>query len=147
MTRRLQILATVLLLTMCVSVALFVVRGFSSVTEEHASSTLANVSRLALQVIDAQYPGPWSLEDGELAKGGHVVNGDEALVDKLEKGSGAAVTLFAKDRRVATTVKKADGSRAIGTSAAPNVRDAVITQGRAYQGAADVVGVPYLTAY
>jgi len=74
------------------------------------------------------------------------------VVDEVAKGQGGTATLFVKAGdeyvRVATNVKKDDGSRAIGTSLDPNGPVIVmITKGEAYYGDATILGKPYVTGY
>jgi cache 3/cache 2 fusion protein len=74
------------------------------------------------------------------------------VVDEVVKEHGGTATLFVKAGdeyvRIATNVKKDDGSRAIGTILDPNGPViAVINKGEAYWGDATILGKPYLTAY
>ncbi|GGF74593.1 methyl-accepting chemotaxis protein [Alteromonas lipolytica] len=73
------------------------------------------------------------------------------LVDNLTAVMGGTATLFSKTGddfiRVSTNVIK-DGQRAIGTKLAPQGKAmAQIKQRKAYYGAVDILGSPYLTAY
>jgi hypothetical protein len=74
------------------------------------------------------------------------------VVDEVVKEHGGTATLFVKAGdeyvRVATNVKKDDGSRAIGTILDPN--GPVITKmkrGETYYGEATILGKPYVTGY
>ncbi|MCM5559183.1 methyl-accepting chemotaxis protein [Pleomorphomonas sp. JP5] len=76
------------------------------------------------------------------------------LIDNLTRTADAAATIFiydaAKDdfTRATTSIKKADGSRAIGTDlgkASPAY--AAVKAGRTFTGEAAILGVPYLTIY
>jgi hypothetical protein len=74
------------------------------------------------------------------------------VVDAVAKKHGGNATLFVKDGgeyvRVATNVKKADGSRATGTILDP--KGPVITtinKGDAYYGEANILGKQYVTGY
>jgi hypothetical protein len=74
------------------------------------------------------------------------------VVDEVVKEHGGTATLFVKAGdeyvRIATNVKKDDGSRAIGTILDPNGPViAVINKGDAYWGDATILGKPYVTAY
>lgn len=74
------------------------------------------------------------------------------LVDEVVKENGGTATLFVKAAdeyvRVATNVKKDDGSRAIGTILDPNGPTiAMINKGEAYYGDATILGKPYVTGY
>jgi diguanylate cyclase (GGDEF)-like protein len=80
--------------------------------------------------------------------------GDQVVVDKITRITGEPATLFAYDEdsedfvRVATTVKRANGSHAVGTflgkksAAYERVR-----HGQAYSGRADILGFSYYTDY
>jgi hypothetical protein len=74
------------------------------------------------------------------------------VVDEVVKEHGGTATLFVKSGdeyvRVATNVKKDDGSRAIGTILDPKGPViAVIDKGEAYWGDATILGKPYVTGY
>jgi methyl-accepting chemotaxis protein len=77
-----------------------------------------------------------------------------ALVDSITRVTGEPATIFTYDAqeddfvRLSTTVKKDDGSRAVGTAlgkASPAY--APIRRGESYNGTADILGVPYYTVY
>lgn len=84
--------------------------------------------------------------------GDTLVNNNFDLVDGVTAVMGGTATLFVRDGedfvRISTNVKKADGSRAIGTTL--NMSGAAgraISRGEAYFGQVDILGNPYLTAY
>jgi hypothetical protein len=74
------------------------------------------------------------------------------VVDEVVSEHGGTATLFVKAGdeyvRVATNVKRDDGSRAIGTVLDPNgPAVAMIKRGETYYGDAIILGKPYLTGY
>jgi hypothetical protein len=80
------------------------------------------------------------------------MNNNFALVDEVQKEKGGTATLFVKNGdefvRVATNVKKDDGSRAIGTVLDPKGKAIVaIQKGEPYFGEAEILGKAYLTGY
>jgi hypothetical protein len=90
----------------------------------------------------------------ETAKlGSPEIKGEEAVAGKDAPALFfATATLFVNSGdefiRVATNVKKADGSRAIGTSLDPRGKAiAAIKANEAYYGEADILGKAYVTAY
>ncbi|HTI83165.1 MAG TPA: cache domain-containing protein [Acetobacteraceae bacterium] len=86
--------------------------------------------------------------DGQLVLGTTKLNDRNDLVDAVRDVTGAAVTIFRGDTRIATNVKNPDGSRGIGTKlAAGPARDAVLRDGRMYQGPATILGKAYLAIY
>jgi len=75
-----------------------------------------------------------------------------ALVDEVQQKMGATATFFVKNGdefvRVATNVKKEDGTRAIGTTPDPKGKAiAAIAKDQSYYGEAAILGKPYITGY
>ena len=84
--------------------------------------------------------------------GATKMNNNFALVDEVQKEAGGTATIFVRSGdefvRVATNVKKDDGSRAIGTVLDPKGKAiAAIAKGESYFGEADILGKPYVTGY
>ena len=80
------------------------------------------------------------------------MNNNFTLVDEVQKEKGGTATLFVKSGdefvRVATNVKKDDGSRAIGTVLDPKGKAiAAIAKGESFFGEVDILGKPYITGY
>lgn len=97
--------------------------------------------------IDKAYPGPWSVQGDQLYKGDTLINNNTEIVDRIRQLTGDSCTIFLKDTRITTNVKKQDGSRAIGTKASEQVITTVLENKQEYSGEADVVGVKHETAY
>lgn len=79
---------------------------------------------------------------------------DFAIVDAMTRMSGGPLTLFSYDAakddfvRTSTTVKKDDGSRAVGTWLGKgSAAYGPVKKGEVYNGAADILGTPYFTIY
>lgn len=106
----------------------------------------ADVSALS-EILNYRYDGDWHLQNGILFKGSQQMDGADELVDSLSRVCGGKVTIFNGDTRVATTVKNAQGNRAVGTKASETVIDNVITQGRNFLGEAMVMGEQHYAAY
>jgi len=80
------------------------------------------------------------------------MNNNFALVDSVVKAVGGSATFFVKSGdeyvRVATNVKKDDGSRAIGTILDPKGKAiAAINKNEAFYGDVDILGKMYVTGY
>jgi len=80
------------------------------------------------------------------------MNNNFALVDEVTKEKGGTATIFVKNGddfvRVATNVKKDDGSRAIGTVLDPKGKAiAAISKGKSFYGEVPILGKPYITGY
>ncbi|OYD84988.1 Cache 3/Cache 2 fusion domain-containing protein [Azospirillum brasilense] len=80
------------------------------------------------------------------------MNNNFSLVDDVQKEKGGTSTIIVKNGdeyiRVATNVKKDDGSPAIGAVLDPNGKAiAVIAKGESFYGDVDILGKPYTTGY
>ena len=105
--------------------------------------------------------GPPKIEGMDIVAGKQVpaiyfgstkMNNNFSLVDEVVKESGGTATIFVKNGeefvRVATNVKKDDGSRATGTILDPKGKAiASIQKDEAFYGEADILGKPYVTGY
>ena len=117
-------------------------------------------SMAALKAKTAQLGAP-KLEGNDAVAGKSVpalyfgttkMNNFFGVVDDVVKDHGGTATLFVKAGdeyvRVATNVKKSDGSRAIGTILDPKgPAIAMIQKGEAYYGDATILDKPYITGY
>lgn len=96
-------------------------------------------------------PG-FNAETGELLSFGVPVNHDFAAVDKFNKDTGGVATVFARKgddfERVTTSLKKQDGTRAMGTLlGATHPAYKLMLAGQSYTGPAVLFGTPYMTHY
>ncbi len=115
---------------------------------EQAHDRLEEDIAVAWQVLRPDPAAEITVADGRLLVGGRDVAQDHAVVDKISALVHASATIFVGDTRLSTTVKKADGTRAVGTQLAPGpVHDAVLKARKPYRGEADILGQRYLTAY
>lgn len=111
-----------------------------------AQKKLSSDLALGSQLIDNSFPGSWAIRDGKLYKGEKPMN-DNPIVDDIGKLSGDNVTIFQGNTRVATNVKKDDGTRAVGTTVSPAVEQITLREGKTYLGEAVVVGIKNQTMY
>ena len=116
---------------------------------------------MSLLITKAEKFGAPKLEGKDLLEGKEVprlyfgqtrMNRFFDVVDDVVKENGGTATLFVKAGdeyvRVATNVKKDDGSRAIGTVLDPNgPAIEMIKKGEAFYGNATILGKPYITGY
>lgn len=124
-------------------------QGFilTSAIESDALEKAKSDLMTGMAILDAKFPGEWSVRDGFLYKGDVRMNDNHELVDWIgELTGGDTVTLFLGDTRVATNVT-ADGRRAVGTKASKAVAERVLGKGEPYYGAAEVLGNTYQAAY
>lgn len=137
--------------------------GFSIDRAPRAFGKSADDVQAAMQLLKSKAAalGQPSLI-GEEAVAGKVVpvlyfgatkmNNNFALVDEVQKEAGGTATFFVRSGdefvRVATNVRRDDGSRVIGTVLDPKGKPGVaVAKGESYFGDADILGKPYITGY
>jgi hypothetical protein len=119
--------------------------------------------KAAMEILKskAEKLGPPKIEGTEIVAGKPApaiyfgstkMNNNFELVDEVVKEAGGTATIFVKNEnefvRVATNVKKDDGSRAIGTILDPKGKAiASIQKNEAFYGEVDILGKPYITGY
>ncbi len=69
-----------------------------------------------------------------------------SLLDELKERMDCEFTIFEGDVRTYTTVQK-DGERLVGTKLSKELADIILTQGKAYVGKAEIMGVNHLCSY
>jgi hypothetical protein len=127
----------------------------------YAQDTQKVHAAMALLKSKAEKLGPAKIEGTDTVDGKTVpavlfgttkMNNNFTLVDEVVKEVGGTATIFVKSGadyvRVATNVKKDDGSRAIGTILDPKGKAIEsINRNEAFYGEATILGKPYLTGY
>ena len=118
-------------------------------SEEHAAQERLDVNLGMLKHELLGRGSDWRLgANGRLIVDGKVAEGLDQVVEDVARITNSVATVFAGDTRIATTVKRPDGSRAVGTKlAAGPARAAVIDGKMSYRGTADILGVQYFTVY
>ncbi len=117
----------------------------------------AEAERRAYEAIDRNMRVAWAglkatgadyrIEDGKLMAGQMVLNDHNEIPDSAVAQVGGVATIFMGDTRVATNVKKPDGTRAVGTKLARNAAYEAVFSGKTFRGVVDILGEPYITGY
>ncbi len=145
---RLLICALLAILVAVAAVQLWTLRSVEANGLQRAQQSLG-ISMAMLRHELAPLGTAWSATpDGLLLLGTTKLNDRNDLVDAVRDVTGASVTIFRGEIRIATNVKKPDGTRGLGTKlAAGAVHDAVLRDGRSFNGPAMILGASYLTIY
>ena len=93
--------------------------------------------------IDSRCPGAFKQLDSTLMKGDLDLSG-LTILNSLKNKTGMEYTIFANDKRIATTIPDAS---LIGTSANPEVIDTVLKAGNTYQATTTINGALYMSYY
>ncbi|MHB9998649.1 methyl-accepting chemotaxis protein TlpC [Bacillus spizizenii] len=139
-------LVFVIILLFSLSVGTLMLKEITDSMKQMATEKAKGDLALSSAYIDDVISGEWQVKNNKLYKGQTQINGNEDIVDLLGEKTGDTVTIFQGDTRVATNVMK-NGERAVGTQASSEVTDAVLKNGKPFNGQADVAGSSYQTAY
>uniref|UniRef100_UPI0009E80211 methyl-accepting chemotaxis protein n=1 Tax=Aliarcobacter cryaerophilus TaxID=28198 RepID=UPI0009E80211 len=111
------------------------------------SSQLNNIEIDYLNKIDVN-----GIKTSSLTSNGVILNNNNSIIDKFTQTTGAVATIFVKQDdgffRIATSLYKEDGSRAIGTFLAKDSQAfSKISNKERYLGIAELFGKKYMTVY
>ncbi|MFQ6370275.1 methyl-accepting chemotaxis protein [Shewanella sp. YIC-542] len=125
--------------------------------------SLLVIAQRNAQVFRAMYPGKFYKPEGQtvtvlgnatpaLKHESEMINSSISKVDRFAKLSGGTATVFVKDGddflRISTSLKKADGKRALGTYLGKNHPGyQKLLRGETYEGYATLFGSDYMTVY
>lgn len=137
---------------LCATSYFLSIKGMGDIAESSTISKLEGDINTSYLYLD-NYFGDLSYENGNLLdKNKSLINNRNEMVDDIKNHLDDVATIFVKEgddfKRITTNIKKADGSRAVGTmlgkdSAAYND----IINGEIYIGEAEILGNPYASAY
>ena len=96
---------------------------------------------------EVKHLGEMHIDGEHLVAGDKVLNDNNELTDKIVGLVGGNATIFMNDKRIATNVRKADGSRATGTALAKGPAYDAVFAGKSYRGNVDILGVSYIAGY
>ncbi|PKG56442.1 methyl-accepting chemotaxis protein [Shewanella sp. Choline-02u-19] len=135
--------------------------GTADLIELQYDSLLSLAQRNA-DVFRAMYPGNFhkpdrtvrvlSIDTPALVHEREQINSSKSKVDRYSKLTGGNATVFVRDgddfMRIATSLKKANGKRALGTYLGKNHPGySILLQGQTYEGYARLFGKDYMTVY
>lgn len=142
------VIATIMLITgLTVIINMFFSFEVNKLVKSESSEELKNYSNMGLQLFETNYKGEWKVEDNKLYKGDTLINENYELIDGFTEGSEVLATVFLDDTRIATNVMDEGGNRQINTQASENVVKAVLKEGKAYDGTAEILGKSAQTYY
>jgi len=147
---------TILALACAVVLAILIPRTVQAqAQDERVASAMQLLESMAAQMGAAKIEGTETVAGKEVPAiyfGSTRMNNNFELVDEVAKKTRGTATIFVKNGeeyvRVATNVKKDDGSRAIGTILDPAGKAIEsIKKGEPFYGEVDILGKPYITGY
>ncbi len=142
--------AIVPVLVICISLATYVsIKSSSALMLENEVALRATVYALRDDYSSTEENNYFIGEDGCLYNGEDWnISEDYEVLDEIKENTGIMTTIFFGNTRYATSVTKADGTRAIGTTAGDAVVNTVVKNGQEYFAKnVDVAGTPCFAYY
>lgn len=129
------------------------VQGIAEVADAMDTANRQLAER-AYQGFRSRFDASFSVdpETGALMSGSVAINGSFVEVDAFERNTGGVATVFMRRgddfERIATSLKKQDGQRAVGTNLSrSHPAYSLMLEGKTYTGRAVLFGKPYMTHY
>lgn len=135
------VVCTTIMLVTTALLGFYAVNNMQELLTAIAKKTVKHDISFAQEHIDTKLPGAWQVKGDKLFKGNVLINDNASIVDEIKTTTENDVTIFLLDTRVATSVKDAQGKRAIGTKASNEVVERVLNNKAVFEGKASVVGV------
>ena len=140
-------LLNILIVTVGIAVtAIFFLAQMRIEAEKHLKTAQESHLRTFWDLLNSKGKN-FRIIDGKMFVDNYLINGNDELPDKVTSLFGGTATVFLGDTRISTNVLKADGSRAVGTKLVGPAFVALFRQGKPFRGEADILGIPYFTAY
>lgn len=119
---------------LCLGIVGLLVSSFSiySAMKAETKDGLNNLAHAVGGICSLKGSGDYEMIDGVMTKGGKPFDSDFSIVDDIYRISGVDATIFFDNTRMLTSIRNPDGSRAVGTVAAPRVVQTVIEKGEDY---------------
>lgn len=117
---------------------------------EEIEKSLKYVTASLIETYSNLYDGDYTSDiTGSIYKGKQQISGDNRLLDSIKSSAGFDATLYIKDMRVITTIKRErDNARAVASSASPKIYEMVGLQGNDYfSDNLKIEGVEYYSYY
>ncbi|MEE3467297.1 MAG: methyl-accepting chemotaxis protein [Eubacterium sp.] len=134
---RILIVSIIPMIAMSLILAFYSVSSIRSGMQEEAMEGLEYSVHAMAAAYEAISNKDYMLQEkggvGTLYKGGFNVTQNEKFIDSFTGNTDLQVTVFYGDTRYATSLRDQTGERIIGTTAAPEVVQAVVTEGKDYE--------------
>ena len=117
------------------------------ISTQVAEKIISRDAEMGYQLLEEEYSGNWSKRGNKLYKGETLINDNIKLVNQIKNITGGIITVFAGDTRIATNLKKSDGSRAVGTKISKKIKEKVLDEGEIYSGESELMGKNHFTYY
>jgi methyl-accepting chemotaxis protein len=149
LSARIQIIGTAFIIVACIGLVITAVMAVRWDLMQRAGRALDSNMRLLHATLLAEgQQGAFSLENGRLKIGSHVIDESEPAIRHVHYILGGAAAIFVGDTRIASNLTDGDKRSQTGTRLAPSpAHDALFVRHEPYRGEIEVAGSTYLASY
>jgi methyl-accepting chemotaxis protein len=143
-------IVTAAVLTLFLSLVALQVHDLSALRDRERAVAAQQLERnlVLLRSLVGDLGQGWRLDGADrLYIGDALLTGRNDLADRVKAIGGGVATIFAQETRVATSVTRADGTRATGTILGAGAAREAVRRGETFRGEAIILDLPYLTVY
>ncbi len=144
---KIVLVSTMLITFLTTMISVFTYVEVKNIVNDENEAALRNYAQMGGVLFNIAYPGDWELKGDKLYKGDRLINNDNMAIDMFTNNTTVLATIFANDTRVTTNVSDSEGNRQVGTKASDEVIKQVLTEGKNYEGTADILGNSAKTFY
>lgn len=119
----------------------------NSLMDKSIKAKVDNISSMGLSIINNKYIGSWKVKSGKLYIGDNQVSNTIGVLDEIKEKTGAHVSIYFADEKVATSELDSNGKRTLGTRAPSEVAASVLEKGSNYEGMENIFGEKYFVRY
>jgi len=119
----------------------------NSLMDKSIKTKVDNISDMGLYIISSKYVGSWKIKSGKLLIGDNQVDNSFNVLDEIKEKTGAHVSIYLADEKVATSERNAKGERTLGERAPNEVVESVLRKGTNYEGTENIFGEKYAVKY
>lgn len=113
-------------------IAVVTLEWLSSTIVDETENSLRSTAEAVLAAYDQNTGDYFQNENGDIWKGGYNISKSEALLDKISKNTGMAVTFFYGSKRIVTSLQDKNGDRILGSKAGKTVQEQVLKNKKAF---------------
>jgi len=115
--------------------------------ESSISAKVNDISKMGLTIINSRYIGSWKVKGNELYVGLKQASGLSDILDEIKEKTGAHISIYFADEKVATSEVDKNGKRPLGGRVSSDVVISVLGKGADYEGTEKIFGEQYAVKY
>lgn len=119
----------------------------NALMEKSVLEKVDSIANMGLSIVNNRHAGSWQVRDGKLYIGVEQASKIVDVLDEIKEKTGAHVSLYFADERIATSVVDKNGNRALGARVSSDVVVKVLGKGATYEDTENILGESHAVKY